>query len=94
MATNLAQPTGVTTKTKRTIWKYLGSMIMEPKGPAGQLGMSFHKTLGLGMMGWALVMWTPQSWTTGQLPDMAVYTLWALLGLKAVSKVAENVGKK
>ena len=81
------------TATKGIAWKYFGSMFMETK-PNGKTGMSFHKTLGLMMLIWAVVMWTPKAWNTGDLSDHAFYTLMALLGLKAVSKVTDYFGKR
>lgn len=89
----LRQEALVINTTKHVAWKYFGSMFMETK-PNGKTGMSFHKTLGLLMLLWAMVMWTPKAWQTGDLTQSAVYVLLALLGLKAVSKVSERFGNQ
>lgn len=81
--------TKATQATKQTTWKYFGSMFMEPKGPNGEMGVSFHRAAGLASLGACWVWWAYNAYKTGALDSYAVYTTWMLLGLKGVSKVME-----
>lgn len=77
--------------TKHQMWKWLGSLFMEPKTtPEGKTVMaaSLTKVLTLGMFVCTLVYW----WVRPEdVPDMMVYTLWAMLGLKGVHTVSGAV---
>lgn len=77
--------------TKHQAWKWIGSLFMEPKTTAeGQTVMaaSLTKVLTLGMFASTLVYW----WVRPEnVPDMMVYTLWAMLGVKSVHTVSGAV---
>lgn len=77
-----------TSWTGHKVWKYFGAMFMEKKN--GEMAVSLHKVLGLVMFFWCLWQWSyPDVNADGEVmvgvDSDAVYTLWGLLGLKAVS---------
>ena len=76
--------------SRHNVWKYCGAAFMEEKN--GVQAVSLHKALGLIMFFWCLWQWTyPTASAEGYaaLDSDAVYTLWGLLGLKAVSQVKD-----
>lgn len=73
-------------KTKHTIWKYLGAMMMEEKD--GHQAVSYTRTLGVVLFACCLVAWMVKG---GDLPDMMVYTLWGLIGIKGAKDVAKGL---
>lgn len=75
--------------TKKTTWKYFGSMFMEKK--EGEMAMSLHKTAGLFSLIMCWAFWGKNAIQNGELADYAVYTTWFLLGLKGVSTVKDAV---
>lgn len=74
--------------TKHQMWKWLGSMFMDCKtGADGQtyMAVSLTKVLTLFMFAGVMVYWYADPET---VPDMMVYTLWAMLGVKSVHTVS------
>jgi hypothetical protein len=65
------------------VWKYFGAMFMEEKN--GQQAVGYTRMLSLVLFVIACVRWN-----TGDnvVPDSLLYTLWGLLGLKAINTVA------
>lgn len=77
-------------KIKKTSWKFFGAMFMRTK--EGEQAVSLTKVLTLGVFvfcvsGWSIEMfWSHKA----MVPEMAVYTLWTLLGAKAGKDVASS----
>jgi len=74
--------------TKHQMWKWLGSMFMEPKtGADGETHMaaSLTKVLTLVLFIGVFIYWYASPET---VPESMVQTLWAMLGVKSVHMVA------
>lgn len=81
-------------KTKGTIWKYFGAMMMEEKN--GQQAASYTRTLGLVLFIACLTMWYGlggQGPFSNEVPESMLYTLWGLIGIKGAKDVASQFGK-
>lgn len=81
-------------KAKFTVWKYFGAMLMEQKGAHMAMSLSRFVTLILALFclgGWSIEMFFPD---LAQLPQDAVYSLWAALGLKGSGDVAARIGRR
>lgn len=89
--------------TKKGFWKYLGAMMMEPKGPDGEQAVSYTRTLGVVLFVCCLVIWIAKTFLAptptpgedgaviqlvGDVPDGMLYTLWGLIGIKGAKDVA------
>lgn len=81
-------------KFRFAVWKYLGAMFMEPKGPNGEQAVSFTRFLAIILFVCCLMIWL-----TGALagdaesaeiyvPEGMLYTLWGLVGIKGARDVA------
>ncbi len=90
--------TEMVAKTKHTVWKYLGAMMMEEKD--GHQAVSYTRTLGVVLFACCLVAWMVKAFmvpgegempSVGDLPDMMVYTLWSLIGIKGAKDVAKGL---
>lgn len=75
---------------KTIIWKYLGAMFMEAKGPNGEQAVSFTRFLGFILFVTCLCIWVVGTLTDEPLviQDGMLYTLWGLLGIKGAKDVA------
>jgi hypothetical protein len=75
---------------KTLIWKYLGAMFMEPKGPNGEQAVSFTRFLGFILFIACLCIWVAGTFTAEPLTiaDGMLYTLWGLIGIKGAKDVA------
>jgi hypothetical protein len=89
--------------TKKSFWKYLGAMMMEPKGPDGEQAVSYTRVLGVVLFVCCLVIWITKTFVAGEVapgpdgtvvpvigdvPDGMLYTLWGLIGIKGAKDVA------
>lgn len=82
------------------IWKYLGAMMTEPKGPDGEQAVSFTRLLGVVLFTVCLVIWiigaclgSPEL-SKALVPDGMLFTLWGLLGIKGAKDVATGLGQR
>lgn len=77
---------------RTVVWKYLGAMCMEPKGPNGEQAISFTRFLGIILFVCCLLIWLVSGLSEEPLaiyiPDGMLYTLWGLLGIKGAKDVA------
>lgn len=74
--------------TKHQTWKWVGSLFMEPKtGSDGKVyqAASLTKVLTLFCFFLVFIYWWVRP---DETPDMMVYTLWAMLGVKSVHTVS------
>jgi len=89
--------------TKGGIWKYMGAMLMEPKGPDGEQAVSYTRVLGVILFFCCLAIWITKTFVAGDVapgpdgtitpvigdvPDGMLYTLWGLIGIKGAKDVA------
>jgi len=87
------------TRESSRIWKYLGAMFMEPKGPNGEQAVSFTRLLGLILFITCLGVWVMNYFAeplpdgtcvVWDIPDGMLYTLWWLIGIKGAKDFAQG----
>lgn len=80
-------------KVRKGVWKYCGAMFMEDKN--GEQAVSITRVFASVLFLFCLSGWGLEALDASAfaVPDMAVYTLWSLLGVKASKDVASNFGR-
>lgn len=78
------------------VWKYLGAMMMDPKGPDGEQAVSFTRLLGVILFFACLVIWLVNAFSGAleppelYVPEGMLWTLWGLIGIKGARDVANG----